>query len=92
MQNAGLLISYRKVLEHTEAEPHHIVEHRRRLEKAIETVLKDAEDLTHPPIAYFCPWCTASPYETCRTPSGVATRTHKARLRLAPPASLETKQ
>jgi len=85
--DVGPLISYRKVLAHTEAEPHHIVDHHRRLATSVENVLKDAEDLIHPALAHCCPRCTASPHEACRTPSGAVTRTHKARTRLAVPTA-----
>lgn len=86
---AGPLISYRKVLEHTEAEPHHVVDYHRWLATSTEKVLKDAEDLIHPALTHRCPRCTAAPHESCRTPSGATTRTHKARTRLAVPTTTE---
>lgn len=79
----GQPISYTDVLHRTEAEPHHIMEYRRHLATSIANLLEAAEELTHPALDHACPRCAAPPHEGCHTPSGVATRTHKVRLRLA---------
>lgn len=86
LRYAGPLISYRDVLQHTEAEPQHIADCRRDLAASVKNVVQAAEELIDPGMDRVCPRCGASPREGCRTPSGVAARLHKARRGLAPPA------
>lgn len=79
----GQPISYTDVLHRTEAEPHHIEEYQRHLATSIANLLDTVDELTHPALDHACPRCAAPPHEGCHTPSGVATRTHKARRRAA---------